>query len=240
MSSYKRKLPATRKNERGFVKLTSKQLAVYYWLISKAYYNSRAKEDHYYIYKDDIVYSKIAKELGIGSVNTVKTAIKKLDEVNYIYIDEKGTILIPHKSYFTYLNIRLINFLLAWSSILDAELLLYYSILKRYFELNEERGSKARFNTKLMVELLGHNPNDKITYKKYRLYLAFLENYNLIKIEKEIKHKQGGEYVEYILLDINETVSVECGYDEKEEKVEVDEKVLDTLSVDMDIQIEEN
>ena len=180
MSNYKRKLPAARSKEAGFVKFTNKQLAVYYWLISKAYYNSEKREDHYYIYNTDINYSKMARELGIGSVNTVKSALDKLETYNYICrLQDK--ICIPHKEYYTYLDISLIRFLLAWTPMIGAEILMFYSVLKRFFELNNANSQKTKFNTKLMMQLLGYDTVNTELYKKFRLYIAFLESYKLIK-----------------------------------------------------------
>ena len=56
-------------------------------------------------------------------------------------------ICIPHKEYYTYLGIDLIRFLLAWSSELGAEILMFYSILKRFYELNKKNNTKNFFNT---------------------------------------------------------------------------------------------
>lgn len=112
--SYKRKIPAARSNEKGFVKFTDKQLAVYYWLVSKAYYNSQERENHYYLYRNTFSYSQIARELGIGSVNTVKSAIKKLNDNFYIWVYD-DVIKIPHKDYYTYLDSSLLKFFLKWT-----------------------------------------------------------------------------------------------------------------------------
>ena len=80
-TSYKRLLPADRKGERRhYKKLTDKQLAIYYWFVSKSYWNFSQQEKHYYIYYSDINYSQIARDLGIGSTNTVKNGIKTLVE----------------------------------------------------------------------------------------------------------------------------------------------------------------
>lgn len=237
MKNYKRKVPAARSEERSFVKFTDKQLAVYYWLISQAYYNSQEREDHYFIYKTDICYSKIARELGIGSTNTIKAALKKLDENNYIYITD-DVIKIPHKDYYTYLNINLIRFLLGWSKQLGAEILLYYSVLKRYFELTQQNGSKAVFNTKLMVKLLGHSEIDKDIYRKFKLYLAFLKEYELIEVTESIKNNRGGKYVSYTLWDIKETVTEKCGYLEEDSLSEVDLGIYNKIKNSLDYSTE--
>lgn len=233
MAEIKRKVPATRSDETGWVKFTAKQLAVYYWLVSISYYNSYQKEKHYFLYLKDISYNKIARELGIGSSNTVKSAIQKLAKEHYISLEE-GVIKIPHKNAYTYLNTKLIKFLLAWSTELGAELLLYYSVLKRFFELNNEIGKKTHFNTKLMVKLLGHNGTDNSIYKQFKLYLIFLESYGLIRCTREIKVVNGGEFIEYTLWNISDTVTNECNYDESnEEDISVDKEILEKLNLQL-------
>lgn len=57
LDNYARKLPAARSKEKGFVKLTNKQWSIYYWLVSKAYWNGDKKEGHYFIYTDSFAYS---------------------------------------------------------------------------------------------------------------------------------------------------------------------------------------
>lgn len=233
--SYKRQLPAANKHDITFRKLTIKQWAVYYWFISKSYWNSLTEEKHYFLYKSDVVNSKIAKELNIGSVNTVKTAIEKLIECNYLYYDDKREVyLIPHQKVFTYIDIKLLKFLLAYSKYLDAEILLYYSVLKRYNELCIENGELTRFNTRFMIELIGHNVTDDSIYKKYQLYLMFLTNFNIITVEEKLREKNGGVYVQYILTDIKETVTAKCEY--IDDKVEPSQKIVD----DIKEQIESN
>ena len=69
-------------------KLTDKQLAIYYWFVSKSYWNFSQQEKHYYIYYSDINYSQIARDLGIGSTNTVKNGIKTLVEKDFLWKNE--------------------------------------------------------------------------------------------------------------------------------------------------------
>lgn len=237
MSTHKRKLPAARSKEKGFVKFTSKQLAVYYWLISKSFWNSKDREDHYFIYRNDINYSQMGRELGIGSVNTIKSALSKLELYSYIMMDNE-TIYIPHKDYYTYLDVGLIKFLLGWSGILGAEIIMFYSILKRFFELNKESGQKTKFNTKLMMKLFGYSDSNTEIYKKFRLYIAFLESYKLIETTTQTKKNKGGEYIEYTLWNISDKVTAACNYDDPEQAPEVDEDIVKALSSSIDFSTE--
>lgn len=224
---YNRKVPASRNKEGDFVKLTNKQLAVYYWLISKAYWNSENNEDHYYLYNDDICYAQVAKELGIGSVNTIKSAFAKLEQYGRICILQ-NKIIIPHAELYTYLHIDLIKYLLAYSQVLGAELLLFYSILKRLYELNLKNNTQTTFYIKYFVVLLGHNPNDDNEYRKIHAYLAFLEGINLIKTTQIQKQNQGGMYTEYILRGIEQDLPINLYIEvEGEKKVNVPKELID-------------
>ena len=87
--NYNRKIPATKSHENGFKRLTNKQMSVYYWLISRSYWNSLKKENHYYIYSEDAKISQIRKDLGIKSDKTVRSALNTLEAYGYICrIDE--------------------------------------------------------------------------------------------------------------------------------------------------------
>lgn len=238
MEQYKRKVPAARDKEKGFVKFTSKQLSVYYWFISKCLWNSENKEDHYFIYRDEFSYAGIARDLGIGSVNTVKSAIQKLEQYNYLCV-MPNMICIPHKEYYTYLGIDLIRFLLAWSSELGAEILMFYSILKRFYELNKKNNTKTFFNTKLMLKLLGHSDSDTLCYKKFRLYIAFLQSFDLINCEISIKRKKGGEYTQYYLRDISTHVTPSCEYKDDED-IDIDKEKIELLQSSIDFTIIED
>lgn len=231
MNKYSRKIPAAKAEDKPyFKKLTEKQLAVYYWFVSKSYWNSMRKEDHYFIYYSDINYAQIARELGIGSVNTVKTAIKKLEERDYlINLKDKECYLIPHKSYSTYLDINLIKFLLAWSTELGAEIILFYSVLKRCLELS---AGKYIFTIRQMVKSLGHCKTDSSLYKKFKLYVCFLKEYDLIEVKETIRKDKGDVYIQYNLLSIRTNVTEKCNYLE-DEVPKIDQEILDKVVEDL-------
>lgn len=229
----KRKLPASNAKDKTFKKLTSKQWAVYYWLISKVFYNSKEREDHYFIYRNDIIYASIAKELNIGSVNTVKTAFKKLETLDFIRFDapmdqDWKKIIIPHKTIFTYLSVELINFLLSWSTqkYFGAEIILYYSILKRYFELHKLKNSTPKFNTKLMLEMLGYSSHHTDKYMEFKMYLALLKYYGLVDYVEHKRTNRGITYIQYTLIDIKEDVTEYCNALDDEIKDDLAEALM--------------
>jgi hypothetical protein len=217
-NDYRRKVPAARDKEPGFVKLTNKQLAVYYWFISKAYWNSERKDKYYFIYKSDICYAQIGRELGIKRPETIKRAMDKLEQYGRICITD-DIVYIPHAELYTYLHIDLIKYLLAYSNILGAEIFLFYSVLKRVFELDKKNNEKTNFCVKLFVKLLGHNENDDNEYKKLKLYIAFLEDSGLIKTSRTIKVNKGGKYTEYTLWSIEKDLPLNLYIEENGEKI---------------------
>lgn len=222
-----RKVPAARSKEQGFVKMTNKQLAIYYWLVSKSLWNSTKKEDHYFIYDEDINYAKISRDLGGIAYNTIKATFDKL-EIYGLICRLKGKIVIPHADCYTYLGIDLIKYLLGCSEILGAEILLFYSILKRFYELNEENKKKTRFSVGLFVQLLGRGKNNTKMYRKIDIYLHFLRDCGLIKTEQEVKMNKGGEYIEYILNSIEKNVPDDLYRIniEGEKEVKIDKEML--------------
>lgn len=228
-NTYSRKVPATTSKDQGFKKLTNKQLAVYYWLISKAYWNSDSCEQHYFVYRNTINYAQMGRELGIKSYNTIKSAFNKLEEYGMIELTDTA-VLIPHAEVYTYLNIDLIRFLFQYSIILGAELLLFYSILKRMFELDQKQGKKTSFYIKMFVLLLGHNEKDDNTYLRYRTYLDILAQEGLIKISAKENRIKGAPCLEYTLWDIKKDLPLSCYININGEKeVNIPEEKMEKL-----------
>ena len=232
MKKYSRQLPAAKAEDKiNFKKLTSKQLAIYYWFVSKSYWNSFKKEDHYYIYYSDINYSQIARELGIGSTNTVRSAISKLLEKDLLWKDDdKECYQIPIKSCSTYMDICLIRFLLSYSTVLGGEIILFYSVLKKCFESSN---GNYRFSITEMVKGLGHNKTDDGCYKLFRIYLSFFKEFDLIDIKEQTAIKQGSTYVQYVLCRINDGISKKCSYIDDDTMPEVDKDILDKVTKDI-------
>lgn len=222
-----RKVPAARNYEKGFVKMTNKQLAIYYWLVSKSLWNSQDREDHYFVYDEDINYSRLSRDLGGISYNTIKAAFDKL-EIWGLICRLKGKIVIPHADYYTYLGVDLIKFLLEYSDILGAEILLFYSILKRLYELNRENSRKTKFSVGFFIKLLGHHEKDLKIYKRINVYIHFLKDCGLIKVEQEVKVNKGGEYIEYTLSSIAKSVpdNLYCVNFEGERQIKFDKEML--------------
>lgn len=231
---YSRKLPAARSKEKGFVKLTSKQWSVYYWLTIKAYWNSDKKEQHYFVYMDSFSLAEIRKDLNIKDNRTIKSAMEKLELYNKINI-VNNIIYIPHPDLYTYLSIDLTSYLLNLCSAanISSELIVAYSILKRLKELDSKNGRPTTFTLKLIVKLLGHNDKDQKAYELARIFVSLLSGEGLIKIGQTIKQNKGGEYIEYTLWDIQEKINKSQLIDfNGEMAVEIQNKVKEILEQD--------
>lgn len=205
---YSRKLPAARSKEKGFVKLTSKQWSVYYWLVARAYWNSNKKEGHYFLYKDSLSMVEIRRDLGIKDNRTIKSALDKLEL--YGKICSTGDIIyIPHPDLYTYLSVDLIKYFLNVCSVsgLSSEIIVLYSILKRLKELDTKNKVNTTFTLKLLVKLLGHSETDREFYLAVKIFISFLAGEELIKISQTTKRNRGGEYIEYTLWDIKESTN---------------------------------
>lgn len=205
--NYSRKFPAVRSKEKEFIKLTSKQWSIYYWLVIKSYWNGDKKEDHYYLYRSSFSYSDIKKDLKITDNRTIKAALDKLELYNKICITE-DIIYIPNPDLYTYLSINLTKYLLnlCVAANLSSELIVIYSILKRLKELDKKNNKNTTFTLKLLVKLLGHNENDKKSYTLMKIIISLLVGENLIKISQTVKKNRGGEYIEYTLWEICEDI----------------------------------
>ena len=205
--NYSRKFPAARSKEKEFIKLTSKQWSIYYWLVIKSYWNGDKKEDHYYLYRSSFSYSDIKKDLKITDNRTIKAALNKLELYNKICIT-KDIISLPNPDLYTYLSINLTKYLLnlCVAANLSSELIVIYSILKRLKELDRKNNKNTTFTLKLLVKLLGHNENDKKSYALMKIIISLLIGENLIKISQTVKKNRGGEYIEYTLWEISEDI----------------------------------
>ena len=205
--NYSRKFPAARSKEKEFIKLTSKQWSIYYWLVIKSYWNGDKKEDHYYLYRSSFSYSDIKKDLKITDNRTIKAALNKLELYNKICIT-KDIIYIPNPDLYTYLSINLTKYLLnlCVAANLSSERIVIQSILKRLKELDKKNKKNTTFTPKLLVKLLGHNENDKKSYALMKIIISLLIGENLIKISQTVKKNRGGEYIEYTLWEISEDI----------------------------------
>ena len=205
MKEFCKRVPAAMKDDEDFLKLTSKQLLVFYWLISKSYWEEGTGKDFYFLYRDTINYSQMGKDLGIKSNNTMSNAFKKLKQNGKIEMTE-NLIKIPFPKSYTYLHIDLIRLLLAENIKAGGDLLLFYSILKRKWELNSENGVSTSFGLKSIVKALGHNANDSNEYKKIKDYIKLLKDWKLVEVSEKESTNNGGVFIEYRVERIQEVL----------------------------------
>lgn len=99
-------LNAAFKGEQDFIKLTSKQWSVYYWLILNSYQSSKNQ----YIIHKTFALSDIRQDLGISDNRTIKAALEILKKNNLIIV-ENQIIYIPYPKSYTQLSSEMLNFL---------------------------------------------------------------------------------------------------------------------------------
>lgn len=200
----------------------------------KAYWNSTKKESHYFLYSDSFSFADIKRDLNIKDNRTIKSAMEKLELYNKINI-VGNIIYIPHPDLYTYLSIDLTNYLLnlCTAAGLSSELIVAYSILKRLKELDSKSNNTTTFTLKLIVKLLGHNEQDYKAYNLAKVFVSLLSGEGLIKISQTTKRNRGGEYIEYTLWDIKETINKNQVIDfDGEMAVEIQSKIKDILEQD--------
>lgn len=201
-NKYLRRVPATRKGENGFIKLTSNQWGLYYWLMMHSFNDNNEEKQRYFLYMDSISYDEIKKDLDIKSNRTIIALINKLKELQQIDI-VNNIIYIPYPKTYTYLSINLMKYLLKQKYSTNKVITLY-SNLKKIKELNDSRNDKTTFTIKSVCRDLGYGGTDYQAHNTIKELILLLSDDNLIKIEQKIKRINGGECVEYTLLEIKE------------------------------------
>ena len=196
MKNFCKRVPAAMKGDEDFLKLTSKQLLVFYWLISKSYWEEGAGKDFYFLYRDTINYSQMGKDLGIKSNNTISNAFEKLKQNGKIEMTE-NLIRIPFPKSSASLHIDLIRFLLAESIKVGGDLLLCYSILKRKWEKYRRWDYPLIFKDRDMVKALGFKTSSNEIYERMRGYLKLFRSWNLIEVVIREEHYKGDVFMEY-------------------------------------------
>ena len=136
--------------------LTKSQWALYYWLLAHSKWNSFNNESHYYIYKNSFTNTKIMKETGIKSPQTMATAFKKLIEVGAIETSpyHDGAYIINTTHLYVPMSVGVLRYLLAFNAYLDPALLITtFAILARLSILDKNK--PVDFTKALLGKLLG-------------------------------------------------------------------------------------
>lgn len=184
--------------------LTKSQWTLYYWLLAHSKWNSFNNENHYYIYKNSFTNTKIMKETGIKSPQTMTTAFKKLIEVGAIETSpyHEGAYIIHTTHLYVPMSVGVLRYLLAFNAYLDPALLITtFAILARLSILDKNK--PVDFTKALLGKLLGL-AKQNIDDSGLILALAVLEHSELIKLNKvSYTNQLGKECVRYTLVKVD-------------------------------------
>ena len=218
-------------------KLTPKQWQVYYYLMAICKWNGMDRENHYYIYKDNLNVAAAAKLLGISRTtfyNGIDSLQKQLIISKY---ENYYTISIP--KIYADVNQKTLLFLIQYQKILGVDLIRTYTILNRISSIQ----NNFIFTKRKLLKIMGYSLKDPELYKRIELYLGFFHYWGLIELKFETKHlKEFGKYKEYQILKVNSVPKIDdfldfcgeekapCGSIEELEKIKeklVEEKFFD-------------
>lgn len=180
--------------------LTYKQWSVFYYLISICEWNGRDKEDHYYVYKNNLNITQASKKLKI-SRSTFYSALDKLEHWQIGALTDCGDyyqIKIPR--IYAEIDRETLQFLVLQTRFLGIDFLRTYALLARIYQVDS---SKKVFVTRDLVLMLGHPETESIMYEKIRIYLALLEQWELIELRYKTLHTEfKGTYKQYTLIKV--------------------------------------
>lgn len=198
--------------------LTHAQWSVYYWLLAHSNWNSAAKEDHYYIYKNSFTQRRIMGDLGIKSAKTITTAFHRLEEVGAVVpsLTSEGAYEIKTISLYAPMDVSIIRFLLGFNRYLDPAILVTtFAIMVRSVQLADT--SIVCFTKTEFAALLGivktHTEDCGIL-----MAFAILEFAGLIKLDKQVyTNRLGVECIRYKILEVNPKLNVSAYLNADEE-----------------------
>lgn len=224
-----RAMTGDQKHKTIFKRLTLKQWSVYYYLLSICHWNGKDREDHYFVYKNQINVSAAAKQIKI-SRPTFYTALDNLKK-QYIVVeyDDYYTIQIP--SIFASIDQATLSYLLPYQKTLGPDLIRVYALLCR---MDEHPELDRHFNKKMLLNVLGHNVKDNSFYEQMEIILAFLRHTGLIDVKIKTINSQIGHYIDYLLIKtciINDK-NVMIDTDLESENVELTNKLKEIIEAE--------
>lgn len=177
------------KKERG-IKLTDKQLLVYFALLAKTHRRPDGTEPHRYLYLKDISKKTIGQDICV-SQPTFRAAEKKLKEMGFIYEDEVAHIYyFPDHQKYTWIPVEALALLLKMGgrSGYGGEILRLYAAIHYYKDKPQE------FSAQTWVYALGLSENNQTSFINVKFWLFALREYGLIDYEIEKVRARGGKY----------------------------------------------
>lgn len=173
----------TKGNQKAMAKITSKQWKIYYYLLSISKYNTKGKEDHRYVYRDQVNISAVCRLLEIKSPQTFYNALERLKE--------KGLVIRTESCYYIYakepvkIETDVLLNLMSYSFTKnddEIDLLRTYLILKKIDEIAGDAKERS-FTARQICLLLGHSDTRPEYYINIKKYLGLLSFWGLIELK---------------------------------------------------------
>lgn len=170
------------------LRVTERQWAVYFYLLSKSEINRRRPKDPMRIYRNSINISGASKMLGMDR-STFYNALKALNKHKLIDNTNKDYILMDLPESYATIPKNLLTQLLYFRKKLSIDLLrtyLFFVITYTLYPLKE-------FTTRNIVRCLGHSDHNEEYYTNVGLYLDLLSKWDLIEYTSKVKLTEFGD-----------------------------------------------
>ena len=185
-------------------KFTSNQWKVYYWLLMNSKWNARAKEDHYYIYKNKFTQDDIIKDTHIGSKASIKRAFDALEAQGAIeYNEQTKAYLLYFPRLYVPISTTILKVFFAFDWV-DMDLLVHlYSTLLLW-----SQSENPEFSVKFMYGVMDryYSVEDR---PKFIMCLSTLWGIGLIDVEKHSKTVCGKKTIEYLVTEVKKDIDLE-------------------------------
>ena len=183
-----------------YTKINDNQWNVYFYMLSISEYNSLRRENHRYVYKNELSATKIAKSFGFSTrtyYNIIKALLDKklIEEGNSYY-------LLPLPEVYGCIPRKLLSQLLAYRKIMTIDLLRTYLLLKATYR---RFGNTKGLSTRNIVRCLGHSEGRAEFYQRVELCIDLLAKWKLIDYKTEWREDPNiGKYSVYKILDVRD------------------------------------
>lgn len=172
----------TPEQAKPYIKITNNQWSVYYYLLSISDYNAYKREDHRYVYRENLSATKIARKFSF-TPRTYYNTLDALHKKGLIDNSNSNYITIPLPRLYTEIPKKLLAQLLAYYDILGIDLLRTYL----FFKGIEEKYNNKSFTIRNIIRCLGQSDKKVENYRKVLTCIDLLSCWDLIGYKSFMK-----------------------------------------------------
>ena len=155
--------------------MTSSESALYYYLLSSSLWNAEVRENDYFVSKNNVHKTEIAKKRGIGKTTIFraftnlmnKSIIKESDKYYYI----------RHPHYYAYIGQRTLAYLINFFPVFGPDIIRVCALMYHWEKLYGKDG----LSVSDVVEMLGQSRMVAENRKRVRAILSFLHGEGFIE-----------------------------------------------------------